>query len=59
MDLEPFSRINPCGYEGLQVTQLVDWVQEVSPAQVADDLSRNLKDQLLDLARHRMASEAQ
>lgn len=22
MDLEPFSRINPCGFEGLQVTQL-------------------------------------
>ncbi|HEB81276.1 MAG TPA: lipoyl(octanoyl) transferase LipB [Gammaproteobacteria bacterium] len=22
MDLEPFSRINPCGYEGLEVTQL-------------------------------------
>ncbi len=24
MDLEPFSRINPCGYEGLRVTQLSD-----------------------------------
>jgi lipoyl(octanoyl) transferase len=24
MDLEPFSRINPCGYEGLEVTQLSD-----------------------------------
>lgn len=24
MDLEPFSRINPCGYQGLQVTQLGD-----------------------------------
>lgn len=24
MDLEPFSRINPCGYEGLKVTQLAD-----------------------------------
>jgi lipoyl(octanoyl) transferase len=22
MDLEPFSRINPCGYAGLQMTQL-------------------------------------
>ena len=59
MDLEPFSRINPCGYEGLQVTQLCDWVQEVSPAQVADELSRQLKDQLLELARHRLAGEAQ
>jgi lipoyl(octanoyl) transferase len=25
MDLEPFSRINPCGYEGLAVTQLKDF----------------------------------
>jgi lipoyl(octanoyl) transferase len=24
MDLEPFSRINPCGYPGMQVTQLRD-----------------------------------
>ncbi|HEY8681606.1 MAG TPA: lipoyl(octanoyl) transferase LipB [Rhodanobacter sp.] len=24
MDLEPFHRINPCGYKGLEVTQMVD-----------------------------------
>jgi lipoyl(octanoyl) transferase len=24
MDLEPFSRINPCGYQGLEITQLAD-----------------------------------
>ena len=24
MDLEPFGRINPCGYPGLRVTQLRD-----------------------------------
>lgn len=24
MDLEPFGRINPCGYQGLRMTQLVD-----------------------------------
>ena len=24
MDLEPFARINPCGYEGLRVTQVLD-----------------------------------
>lgn len=28
MDLEPFSRINPCGFEGLEVTQLADLVAE-------------------------------
>lgn len=27
MDLEPFSRINPCGYQGLQMTQLANLVQ--------------------------------
>jgi lipoyl(octanoyl) transferase len=24
MDLEPFQRINPCGYKGLEITQMVD-----------------------------------
>ncbi|MGA9342150.1 MAG: lipoyl(octanoyl) transferase LipB [Rhodanobacteraceae bacterium] len=24
MDMEPFQRINPCGYEGLRVTQMLD-----------------------------------
>jgi lipoyl(octanoyl) transferase len=27
MDLEPFQRINPCGYQGLQVTQLSAFTQ--------------------------------
>jgi lipoyl(octanoyl) transferase len=36
MDLEPFGRINPCGYEGLEVTQLaelcpVSGIAEVRP----------------------------
>lgn len=26
MDLEPFDRINPCGFQGLRVTQLKDLV---------------------------------
>lgn len=33
MDLEPFSRINPCGYRGLEVTQLKNFG-------VGDDLDR-------------------
>jgi len=33
MDLEPFERINPCGYKGLAVTQLVDLG---GPSQLAD-----------------------
>ena len=30
MDLEPFSYINPCGYEGLEVVQLKDYVSNNS-----------------------------
>jgi len=28
MDLEPFGRINPCGYQGLAITQIADRVSE-------------------------------
>ncbi len=37
MDLEPFQRINPCGFEGLQVTNLSAFA-EVSMAEVEDRL---------------------
>ena len=33
MDLEPFQRINPCGFQGLQVTQMMDLG---GPSQLAD-----------------------
>lgn len=32
MDLEPFKRINPCGYAGLAITQVSDFVSGVSVA---------------------------
>lgn len=32
MDLEPFSRINPCGYAGLQMTQVYDFLHEDTPS---------------------------
>lgn len=35
MDLTPFSWINPCGYEGLQVTQMKDLGVDKTLAQVA------------------------
>lgn len=35
MDLEPFTRINPCGYAGLEMTQLHDYLREDTPALVA------------------------
>ena len=33
MDLEPFRRINPCGFAGLTVTQVLDWG---GPSRLAD-----------------------
>ena len=38
LDLEPFTRINPCGYPGLRVTQLRDLGVELTPATVAGKL---------------------
>jgi lipoyl(octanoyl) transferase len=42
MDLEPFSRINPCGYEALQVTQLRDLVKDLSFDTVVNDMQQRL-----------------
>ncbi len=38
MDLEPFERINPCGYKGLAVTQLLDLAGSLRLADVEDVL---------------------
>ena len=38
MDLEPFSRINPCGLTGMRVTQLRDLGLGLDTAGAADDL---------------------
>jgi lipoyl(octanoyl) transferase len=38
MDLEPFTRINPCGYPGLRVTQLRDLGVNLTPAAAAEEL---------------------
>ncbi len=43
MDLTPFQQINPCGYQGLQVTQLSHWRDHVDFSAV----SENLQEQLL------------
>ena len=45
MDLEPFQRINPCGYAGLQVTQLSD-LAEVTFGQAEQKLVASLVKQL-------------
>jgi lipoyl(octanoyl) transferase len=42
MDLEPFQRINPCGFRGLEVTQLADLGESRSMERVAADLEAEL-----------------
>ncbi|NNC96892.1 MAG: lipoyl(octanoyl) transferase LipB [Gammaproteobacteria bacterium] len=44
MDLEPFARINPCGYQGLVMT---DMQQEASQHIEFDQVSRSLKSHLI------------
>ena len=47
MDLEPFRRINPCGYAGLRMTQLSEHVSEpVDVAQVEQQLAAVLRKRL-------------
>ena len=46
MDLEPFSRINPCGYQGLEVTQLKDLDVIMTPDQVAPVLINKMAETL-------------
>lgn len=46
MDLEPFSRINPCGYPGLRVTQLRDLGIALTPTEAAERLLLELGQQL-------------
>lgn len=49
MDLSPFSGINPCGFEGLAVTQLKDHVSDFS--------TQHITQQLCDIFIERMAYE--
>jgi lipoyl(octanoyl) transferase len=43
MDLEPFSRINPCGLDGMRMTQVSDLGGPASVVQVNADLERLLR----------------
>lgn len=42
MDLSPFKAIDPCGYQGLEVTQLRDLGVTMSPADIGTDLLKKL-----------------
>ena len=47
MDLEPFARINPCGYEGLEVTQLSELADTQGFNEVEKRLLSHMKHQFL------------
>jgi lipoyl(octanoyl) transferase len=42
MDLEPFSRINPCGYPDMKVTQMRDLTADATIATVSDGLLKHI-----------------
>jgi len=46
MNLEPFNRINPCGYRGLKVTQIAAHSANVSAEDVADRIVQLFVDEL-------------
>jgi lipoyl(octanoyl) transferase len=47
MDLEPFSRINPCGYEGLKITQLKNFIEDIEMDEVVANLQQRLMSNIL------------
>lgn len=47
MDMEPFARINPCGYEGLAVTQVADYVKDAGASELMVTIEKLLLQQLL------------
>jgi lipoyl(octanoyl) transferase len=42
MDLSPFANINPCGYEGLRVTQVIEFGLTVPLEELQAELTQNL-----------------
>ncbi|WP_075184977.1 lipoyl(octanoyl) transferase LipB [Teredinibacter haidensis] len=52
MDLKPFLNINPCGYQGLEMTQLSEWVSE--DLQVGD-----IAEEFLQILVHTLTTQKQ
>jgi lipoyl(octanoyl) transferase len=46
MDLEPFSRINPCGYANMPVTELQKFIPEITVEKIKPELVKHLAEQL-------------
>ncbi|MEX0738504.1 MAG: lipoyl(octanoyl) transferase LipB [Pseudohongiella sp.] len=47
MDMEPFARINPCGYQGLAVKQVADFVRDADASELMVTMEKLLLQQLL------------
>ena len=55
MDLSPFSHINPCGYAGMEMVQIADFVRPCPPLdEVAEKLTGHLQREL-DFQHHKKA----
>ena len=46
MDKKPFEQINPCGYEGLKVTQIKDFIDTIDLKEVESLAIKTLGNQL-------------
>ncbi|SMN11836.1 Octanoate-[acyl-carrier-protein]-protein-N-octan oyltransferase [uncultured Candidatus Thioglobus sp.] len=44
MDLSPFTQINPCGYQGLVVTQMLDLTDNINLEKIGDELAKILSE---------------
>lgn len=47
MELEPFNRINPCGYQGLAVTQVIDHTPGVDSESLMESMEKQLLQNLI------------
>ncbi len=52
MDLTPFTYINPCGYAGLETTQLIDHVNSIDTIDTIKHSEQNLFQQAQDKLLH-------
>lgn len=51
MDLNPFKNINPCGYTALEMTQVKDWLPQVSYSEIEQCLQEVLQRALTNTQR--------
>ena len=56
MDLMPFSLINPCGYEGLEVTQISDFDSNVTLEHVESVAIKEMQRLFSKLSQHKRSS---